>query len=66
MDASVKGESIALSFKLEKGRPSSTGKSTVRYTTGGYVSLGNNLRVSVNVIEGVAKAAHQDTVTLAK
>ena len=66
MEASVKGDSVALTFKLEKGRPSSTGKTTLRYTTGGYVSMGSNLRVSVNVLEGTAKATHQDAVTIVK
>ena len=66
MEVSIKGDNVALTFTLDTGHPSSTGKSTIRYTTGGYVAVGGNLLASVNVIEGKIKAAPQDKVNIAK
>jgi len=53
MEAILNGDDLTIKVKLEQGKPSSTGKSTVRYSSGGFqpVPKGNGLRVNVTAIE---------------
>ena len=52
----VNGNEVAIEFDLEEPHPSSTGRSQIRYTTGGYLPLpgSSGLLISINVIERIA------------
>lgn len=53
IEASVKGKTLTLKIEVDssKSKPSSTGKSNVVFTTGGFVSLPTGQKLSINIIE---------------
>ena len=51
IDIKKKGNKITIVVEIdEKGRPSSTGKSTILYTTGGYSRIEGDIGISMTVI----------------
>lgn len=56
MEAELKGDKLVVTIPLEKGRPSASGRSIVRFSTRGFVELdGTQLKVNINVIQSVQK-----------
>jgi len=57
MRVELEGKKMVVEFELDdKGRPSSTGKSLIWFTTGGFVPIPNsNLSISMTVIERKGK-----------
>jgi len=53
MECKLKGDELILTLHLEKGQLSSTGKSLVRFSSGGFQPIpgGNGLKVNVTVIQ---------------
>jgi hypothetical protein len=53
MESTLKGNKLSLAVDLEPGKLSSTGKSTIRYSSGGFQPIpgGNGLKVNITVIE---------------
>lgn len=55
LNSTVKGNDVTLKFKMDSDRPSSTGKSTIRYTTSGFKTVGSEdgkqLQVSITLIK---------------
>lgn len=53
MKVTVKGDTVVIELKLQKARESSTGKSLIRFSSGGFkdVDGNNSLRANVTVIE---------------
>ncbi|UCG52849.1 MAG: hypothetical protein JSW58_04655 [Candidatus Latescibacterota bacterium] len=50
MKVKVNGNTVTATIELREGRPSSTGKSTILFTTGGYVPIAEGMRISINII----------------
>lgn len=52
MKATLKGSTLTIEVELDpKGKSSSTGKSTIKYTSRGFVPIGDGtLRVNLTVI----------------
>ena len=50
MDVKVNGRTVTATIHLDEGRPASTRKSTILYTTNGYVPIGKGMRISINII----------------
>jgi len=50
VDVKVNGKTVTAVIHLDEGRPASTGKSTILYTTNGYVPIGKGMRISINII----------------
>lgn len=53
MKATIKGSVLHLEIPLEKGHPSSTGKSTIRFSSRGFQHVADGLRANVTVIAPV-------------
>jgi hypothetical protein len=53
MEATLKGNKLVLSVDLETGKLSSTGKSTIRYSSGGFQPIpgGNGMKLNLTVID---------------
>jgi len=53
MEMKLKGDDLTLNITLDKGQASSTGKSIVRYSSGGFQPIpgGSGLKVNVTVIQ---------------
>lgn len=53
MDVKLRGDELTITCKLEKGTLSSTGKSLVKFSSGGFqpVPGGNGMKLNVTVIE---------------
>lgn len=53
MKVTVKGDTVVIELKLHKPRESTTGKSMIRYSSGGFKDLDghSSLRANVTVIE---------------
>ena len=54
LKATKKGNTVSLEFDLfskDEQYDSSSGKSTIKFTTSGFADIGNGLHVSVTVIE---------------
>ena len=50
MDVKVNGRTVTATIHLDEGRPASTRKSTILYTTNGYVPIEKGMRISINII----------------
>lgn len=50
MDVKVNGKTVTATIHLDEGRPASTRKSTIMFTTNGYVPIANGMRISINII----------------
>ncbi|MEJ2720854.1 MAG: hypothetical protein P8181_06890 [bacterium] len=50
MDVKVTGRTVTATIELDEGRPTSTRKSTIMFTTNGYVPIANGMRISINII----------------
>ena len=62
MDVKVNGKTVTATIHLDEGRPASTGKSTILYSTNGYIPIGEGMRISINIIAPNDK----DDITTAK
>lgn len=53
MDVSVNGDELTIKVKLGKPTPSSTGKSMIRFSSGGFQGINgtNGLKVNLTVIQ---------------
>lgn len=53
MEATLKGSKLTIVVDLETGKLSSTGKSTIRYSSGGFQPIpgGNGMKVNITVID---------------
>ena len=59
MEVSVNGKTVTATIQLDEGRPAATRKSTIMFTTNGYVPIGNGMRISINIIAPNDKGAGQ-------
>jgi hypothetical protein len=50
VDVKVNGKTVTATIHLDEGRPTATRKSTILFTTNGYVPIGKGMRISVNII----------------
>ena len=50
VDVKVNGRTVTATIQLDEGRPAATRKSTIMFTTNGYVPIGNGMRISINII----------------
>jgi hypothetical protein len=50
VDVKVNGRIVTATIHLDEGRPASTRKSTILYTTNGYVPIEKGMRISINII----------------
>ena len=51
MDIKLDGQKFTITGELEAPRPSSTGKSLIVYTSGGFVLTADGLRVNLTIIK---------------
>ena len=63
MDVKVDGRTVTATIHLDEGRPASTRKSTILFTTNGYVPIEKGMRISINIIAPNDKA---DNETMSK
>jgi len=51
VEVKVSGKKVTITFELQPPRPSSTGKTNIVFTTGGYVPVsGTDMRVNLTAI----------------
>jgi hypothetical protein len=53
MKATLKGNMLVIEIALDKGKPSSTGKSIIRFSSRGFQHVSDGLRANVTVIAPV-------------
>lgn len=52
MDIKIDGRKVVVTFNLQEPRPSSSGKSDLLYSTGGFVPInGTDMRINLTVIK---------------
>jgi hypothetical protein len=52
LDATIKDGKLTVTMPLSAGTPSKTGKTLIVFTTGGFVAVCGDYKISINVIKG--------------
>ncbi len=52
MDVKIVGNKAIITVELHEPRPSSTGKTNIVYTSGGFKAANGSLRVNITIVKG--------------